>query len=374
MRYSDIFSYKQIIEPLKREIDTERLPHAILFTEKEGYGSIRIALATIQYMFCQAKNEDDSCGSCPSCNKISKLIHPDLHFIFPTATSTLIKSDKKPLSEEFMPLFKELYFKNSYFTEQDLYEAFGFDNKLGSISVAEAEELIRSISLTSYEGKFKIVLILFPERMNIETSNKLLKSIEEPDSATYYFLISQNSQKIIPTILSRCRIIAIPPLEEEDFIAELSAKYNLSREDSKFWARYSSGSYGKAIKLINSRESSYDTNFINMLNLAKAKQIVELLEQGEQLATLGKEAQKKFCIDALETTRKLYMEQMGLHDIAYIPAKEQQIFARVTSSIIKKDFYQNCYSILNSAIEYLERNVNPKIIFCDMCNRLYYNM
>ena len=111
-----------------------------------------------------------------------------------------------------------------------------------------------------------------------------------------------------------------------------------------------------------------------MLNLAKAKQIVELLEQGEQLATLGKEAQKKFCIDALETTRKLYMEQMGLHDIAYIPAKEQQIFARVTSSIIKKDFYQNCYSILNSAIEYLERNVNPKIIFCDMCNRLYYNM
>lgn len=373
MDYSDLFSYEPITANLRSCADNGKFPHALLFIEKEGYGAFAIAWATIQYLFCKNRSNGTSCGNCPSCRQISKLAHPDLHFIFPTNSSSLIGKDKKPEISAFFPLWRELAIENPYFSEQELYNKLGIDNKLGMIGVAEANSIIGELSLSAYEGGPIVTLIMFPERMNAEASNKLLKSLEEPQPDTYFILISQNRTKIIPTILSRCRIIEIPPMDLKTLSTKIKEECGISDEEAHFWSKYSGGSYGKAKKMAKNREEN-DENFViitNMLNFATKKDLPSLCDMWEELSSLGKEQQKQLCTEALEILRKLYMLSLGMDEIAYVPPKERQEYVTL-SQIIKKDFYTQGFTLFNSAIDSIERNVNSKFIFCDLCNRIYY--
>lgn len=374
MLFSDVLGHKDIIENLRNMADSNRIPHAILFTEKHGYGALHIALATVSYLFCKEKSKGDSCGKCHSCRKVSKLVHPDLHFTFPINTSTLVGKDKRAGIEEFYPLWRTLIAENPWFSEQDLYKALGIENKFGNITVNEANGIIRKLSLSSYEGGPKVMLILFPERMNQESANKLLKSLEEPQPDTYFFLISHNPSKIIATILSRCRIIELPPIDQPTLEKALAAQFNLPEEDIRFWAESAGGSYGKAVELI-ARENEEDENytiFIQLLNLGIKKDLVGMFDIWNSLAGWGKEAQKSFCTQAQDILRKMYIIHLGVDRISYASKKERESLKKL-SNCLKQDFYEKGYSFFNAAIDCIERNVNPKFIFCDLCNRIYYN-
>lgn len=373
MRYSDIFSYSSVINNLRECANNGKFPHAILLTEKEGYGAFPIAWATIQYLFCNSRHDGDSCGTCSSCRKIAKLAHPDLHFIFPINNSSLFGKEKKPAIEEFYPAWRELSTQNPFFSEQELYEKLGIENKLGIIGVAEANGIISKLSLSAYEGGPRVVLLMFPERMNAESSNKLLKSLEEPQPDTYFILVTQNQHKIIPTILSRCRIIEIPPMENTILAERIKKEFGIGEQEAEFWAKYAGGSYGKAAKYVKNRDND-DENFViftNMLTFAVAKDLPSLCDLWEKLAAMGKESQKQLCIQALEMLRKLYIFSLGAEEIAYIAPKEKEVYEALAKKI-KNDFYTKGFALLNSAIDSIERNVNPKFIFCDLCNRIYY--
>ena len=230
MPYSEILGHTEIIANLRNMVDSDRMPHALLFTEKPGCGALPLALATLEYMFSRGKNQ-----------KVAKLIHPDIHFTFPINVSSTIGGDKRGELEQFYPAWRQLVLENPYFGEEDLYKAFGIENRLGTISVAEAASIIRKLSLSSYEGGAKVMLIMFPERMNLETANKLLKNLEEPQNGTYYFLISHNPGKIITTILSRCRIIEVPPIGQDVIADELVRLKGLDPQEAAFWAKVTMG-------------------------------------------------------------------------------------------------------------------------------------
>ncbi len=364
MPYSEILGHTEIIANLRNMVDSDRMPHALLFTEKPGCGALPLALATLEYMFSKGRN-----------HKISKLVHPDIHFTFPINTSTTIGGDKRGDLEQFYPAWRELVLGNPYFSETDLYKAFGIENKLGTISVAEANSIIRKLSLSSYEGGAKVMLIMFPERMTLETANKLLKNLEEPQSGTYYFLISHNPQKIITTILSRCRIIEVPPIKQEIIGKELARLKHMETQEATFWAKCSGGSMGRALELIAREEEQNEnyTAFVSILSKALEKDLTALIELWEQIASYGKERQKGICIEGGEILRKLYMTSLGLDEISYAGVKEATQLKDL-SGRIKPDFYQKGYGYLDNAIECIERNVNPKFIFCDLCNRIYYNI
>lgn len=375
MPFSDILGHTEIIGNLRSMVQNGRFPHAVLFCEKGGYGALNLALATIQYMFCQGEKGEDSCKVCNNCTKISKLVHPDIHFTFPINTSTVIGGDKRGEVEQFYPAWRELVKENPYLGEQELYKAFGIENKLGTISVAEANSIMRKLSLSSYEGGAKVMLIIFPERMNVEAANKLLKNLEEPQSGTYYFLISHNPEKIISTILSRCRIIEVPPVGKNILQQALQDKIGLSQEDARFLARCSGGSMGKALDLM-AREKEQNGNylmFLDILEKAVNRDLASLVDCWEEVASYGKEAQKGICIEGGEILRKLYMISLGMEDISYASAKETGKFKEL-SGRIKQEFYHKGYGYLNDAMECIERNVNPKFIFCDLCNRIFYNI
>lgn len=375
MSFSQVTGHNGIIGNLRSMVDAGRVPHALLFVEKEGYGALSVALATLEYMFCRERKGGDSCGVCSNCVKTGKLVHPDIHFTFPINTSTTIGGDKRGEVEQFYPAWRELVKRNPHFGEQELYKAFGIDNKLGTISVAEANSIIRKLSLSSYEGGARVMLIMFPERMNQEAANKLLKNLEEPGNGTYYFLISHNPERIISTILSRCRIIELPPIEKELLQQELQRRCGLSEEDAAFWARCSGGSLGKALQLIGREEELGEENgiFISILQNAIRKDLASLIDSWEQVASCGKEMQKSICIEGGEILRKLYMMSLGLDEISYSSAGEREKL-RELSGKIRPDFYQKGAGWLNNALECIERNVNPKFIFCDLCNRIFYNI
>ena len=364
MPYSEILGHTDIVANLRNMVDSDRMPHALLFTEKPGCGALPLALATLEYMFSRGRNQ-----------KVSKLVHPDIHFTFPINTSTTIGGDKRGELEQFYPAWRQLALENPYFSEADMYRAFGIENKLGTISVAEANSIIRKLSLSSYEGGAKVMLIMFPERMTLETANKLLKNLEEPQSGTYYFLISHNPQKIISTILSRCRIVEVPPIEQQTLAQGLVEKRGTDMQQAMFWARCAGGSMGKALELMAREEEQSEnyTTFVSILTKALEKDLTALIELWEQIASYGKERQKGICIEGGEILRKLYMTSLGLEEISYAGVKEAGQLKEL-SGRIKQDFYQKGYGYLDNAIECIERNVNPKFIFCDLCDRIYYNI
>ena len=213
MRFSDIKGNSSIVSALRGMVDTGKIPHAMLFHENDGGGAMPIVLAFLQYLYCREKKEGDSCGECPSCNKISKLIHPDIHFVFPVAGKGSVE---KPTSDTFLPEWRELVLSNPYFFENQLYDALGLENKQGVIAVSEAKSLLDKLSLYGVEGGYRSVVVYLPEKMNIQAANTLLKMVEEPPENTVFLMITHEPEKVLGTIYSRCLFMRIRPLCRED--------------------------------------------------------------------------------------------------------------------------------------------------------------
>lgn len=374
MRFIDIPEHKDITNLMANMVDSNRFPHALLFTEQKGYGALPIVLSVISYLFCTNKKDGDSCGECASCIKISKLSHLDLHFIFPTNASTILGKDKKSDIDDYYPLWRELVISNPYFGEQQLYKSLGLENKLGNISVNEANAIIKKLSLSSFEGGAKVMLIMFPERMNIEAANKILKNLEEPTPGTYYFLISQAPDKIISTIISRCRRVEVHPIDEEQLSLKLTQTVNISKEDALFWAKCSGGSFGYAKELIEREKENTDSfnRFISLLDLCVEKDFDSLFKIWEEISAMGKESQKEFCLEGLLILRKIFILNLNMPNLSYASNKEREDLDRFKGKL-KDTFYEKGYFLLNDAIEHIERNVNPKFIFSDLCNKLFIN-
>lgn len=397
MIYSEIAGHENLIENLRNMVQAGRMPHAVLFSEQSGCGALPLALATIQFMFCRtrkalASGEDnplvkglfgdqpdnlptqDSCQVCSSCIKVRNLTHPDFHFVFPINTTQIVEKGKKAPMDSYYDIFRTLVKENPYFSEEDLYRAMELDNKMGLIGVNEAAWLINRLSFTSYEGGEKVVLILFPERMNLEAANKLLKSIEEPTEDTYFFLITNAPGKIIQTIRSRCRLIEVPPIDKESLAKAIAEKYRMDDKKALLWAECSQGSFGRAMQLIESSEEETEDfeDFISLMKLALDKDLPSLVSFAGDLAKRGKEAQKNFCRSALKNLRQMYLLNLGEENLAYMNPNQAEQIKDLAGRLDKKNF-EKYYDIFNDTIECIERNVNAKFIFGDLCNTLYLN-
>ncbi|MBR2135337.1 MAG: hypothetical protein IJ855_03840 [Bacteroidales bacterium] len=398
MIFSEIAGHKELAEQLKNMVQTGRMPHALLLSEQSGCGALPLALATIQYMFCRTRKAlaggddtwivkglfgdqpdslptDDSCQVCSSCIKVRNLSHPDFHFIFPINTTQLVEKGKKANIDAYYDIFRSLVRENPYFSEQDLYKAMELENKMGLIGVNEANWLINRLNFSAYEGGEKVVLVLFPERMNLEAANKLLKSIEEPTEDTYFFMITNAPGKIIQTIRSRCRLVEVPPIETADLANALAVKYKMDIGEATTWAACAQGSFGRAMELIGQSEDEKEDfeDFMQMMQLASGKDLPGLIAMASDLAKKGKEAQKNFCRSALKVLRQMYVINLGKEDIAYLnPNQKLEII--VMAKNLKTDAFGKYYDLFNDTIECIERNVNAKFVFSDLCNALYQNV
>lgn len=373
MLFSQINGNESLKHSLKTIVDSGKLGHALLFIEEEGMGAIALAVALARYLNCKDK-ADDSCENCNNCYKFSKLIHPDLHFSFPVNASPLLsESDKKkPTSILFINQLRELFLKNPYFDEQDLYSAIKIEGKQGTINVHEAKRIIDVLSLKPLEAENKVMIIYLAEKMNADAANKLLKLLEEPPANTYFFLITKQPSKLLSTIISRCQIIRLQPENPNDLAKKLQEERGIDSDDALTFAHISGGNYGKAIKAIeeNEQDSEYTNLAKDFFEAGLNRQLGNTIAIAELIAELGREQQKTFCKQAELLIRKLFMFANGVKEVSLAQMKEYDYLQQLAKKI-KPDFYEKGLKMFDSALIAIDSNVNSKLLFIDLGNRLY---
>src|SRR5512137_1789326 len=185
MNFDQMPGQKETISRLIRSVSEERVSHAQLFTGPEGCGSLAVALAYARFVSCENRKPQDSCGICKSCVKYEKMIHPDLHFVFPVVKK---RSSEEAVSDNYIEEWREFVKKSPFFSLNSWFDSIEVGNAQGMIYASEASEIIRKLSLKTFESDYKIMIIWLPERMHPATSNKLLKMIEEPPEKTLFLL------------------------------------------------------------------------------------------------------------------------------------------------------------------------------------------
>ncbi|MDR2450127.1 MAG: DNA polymerase III subunit delta [Prevotellaceae bacterium] len=366
MRFQLVIGQQHIKEKLLQTVQDGRISHAQLFWGAEGSGNLPLALAYAQYLNCTHRTAADSCGVCPSCHKIQKLIHPDLHFAVPVNSTKSVTADKL-VTDHFLPQWRDAVTGNPYLTEALWYEALDIENKQGRISVHEATRIIEKLSFKPFESEYKILLLWLPERMGHEAANRLLKLVEEPPDKTVMLFVSESPNHIIKTILSRTMPVHIPPIDTPALEAALQQRENLSSADAGKIARLAGGSYSHALMLMrNSREENeFFEWFTFMMRNAYAAKFLELFEWAEELTKAGREKQKNFLLYAQHLIRESFMLNRATPDVVYLMGEEEQ-FAQKFSPFVNERNVENIFRELNIAQEHIAQNGNAKMVFTDM--------
>ena len=375
MRFADIIGNKSAVDALTSMADSGRVAHAMLFYENEGCGALPLALAYIQYLNCTDPKDGDSCGECPSCRQMAKLIHPDVHYVFPVNKGPKA-SDDKPTSESYIKYWRELVLSNPYFMEADLQKAIGIESKTGLIAVAEAKSIISKLSLTAVADGYKAVIFYLPEKMNQETANRLLKMVEEPPVNTVFLFITHAPEKVLQTIFSRCQSLRVLPLDKEQVQAVLEEKMGVAPSEAQAKAALSGGSVGMALSMIGDKEeyNRFMALFADMMRALVGRDLSTALDCGEAIASLeSREKQKAFCTFAGECIRKIFMLQQKLPQLAGVPEEEEAFYAEMAQKCGRK-FCSKTITNIEKVAYMIDRNVNSKILFCDLVNRMFLSI
>lgn len=369
MPFKNVIGQNYIKNYLIKSAKNQRIPHAQLFLGNEGCGTLPMAIAYAELLLCSTSKNKKSCAL-----KCSNLQHPDLHFAFPVTTNQEIK--KKPISNLFMNKWRSFIAENSYGSLFNWLQFIGVENKQGIIGKDEAEDIVKKLTLKSFEGGFKVMIIWMAEKMNEAASNKLLKLIEEPPEKTVFILIAEDEEQIISTIKSRCQFLNFKALSEQNIAEALKTKFKTSENEAQRIAHLSEGNFNKAILLTqkNTSEDIFEQWFVVWVRSAfKAKGnpavIQNLIEWSETLAKTGRETQKQFLQYCLQFFRQAMLLNFGAGNLVFFESKtgfQLEKFAPFVHN-------NNILSIekeLNDAQYHIERNGNAKIILLDLSIKL----
>lgn len=375
MLFSQILGQEYIKNHLTKSASSGRIPHAQLFVGPEGCGTLAMAIAYAQYILCHNTDGENTNGN-ESCNlKFNSISHPDLHFIFPTVTTEDVKT--KPKSVDFMADWRQFVTENPYGGLFDWYKILGVQNKQGEIRVDDAQEILKLLSLKSYEGGHKIVIVWMAEKMNVTASNKLLKLLEEPPEKTVFILIAENEEDIIQTILSRCQVLHFGGLSEKVIADSLILKENIEASLADKIAHQSQGNYNKALLLLDeeSEELPFEEWFVSWVRAAfrakgNAEAIQDLILWSEQIAGLGRETQKKFLNFCIDMFRQALMLNYETKKLVYIETKVPKFQLENFAPFVNGNNIIAIFKELSDAMYHIERNGNAKIILTDLSIKL----
>jgi len=366
MNFAQIPGQKEIKEKLLRSVKEERVSHAQLFAGPEGCGSMALALAYARYINCENRSVFDSCGTCKSCVKYEKLIHPDLHFVFPVIKG---KKATDPVSDNYLEEWRDFLKRSPYFSLNNWMDSLDVGNAQGMIFASEASEIIKKLSLKTFESDFKIMIIWLPEKMHPSTANKLLKMIEEPPEKTLFLLVSEEPDKVIPTILSRCQLVKIPSFHNSDIENYLINRFNVASDKAEDISRVSNGNITRAIELCEDEDSSLTNleRFKSLMRFAWKRDVISLINWSEDIASTGREAQKNFIYFSLRLLREnlmLSLDQLK-NKLVYLTGNEADFSEKFHASINQNNIFPLTEEF-NLVYSHIESNGNAKIIFLDL--------
>ena len=359
MRFSEIIGYQDIKERLIGSINNDHIAHAQLFFGNEGCANLELTLAFLTYLNCENRTESDSCGTCPSCSKMDKLIHPDLHFIFPNSTTKEIKKDAE--SKLFFTHWREIVTTKPFFNFHDWMKHLDVENKQGLINVRDGKSIFKTISLKAFEAEYKSVIIWLPEYMNQACANAILKVLEEPPEKTLFFLVSYDYEKLLPTILSRTQQLYIPSFSDEevkDYLEKnISGVTNIEQV-----VRLAEGNMNLAIKLAGHQDNDLFSFFTKWLRACYSNKPSEILPMADDFQKLGREGQKNLFIYGLKLLRNVLLQNVELGSMIKLNATEKDFIEKITK-LLDIEKLGAISEILDRLHYLIGRNANAKIVF-----------
>lgn len=375
MLFHEILGQQHLKSHLTKSADSGRIPHAQLFVGPEGSGTLAMAIAYARYILCSNTSGENSGGN-EACNlKFEHFSHPDLHFVYPVATNSDVKSH--PISDNFLPQWREFVSKNIYGSLFEWLKCIGIENKQGQIGVDEAQEIVKKLSLKAYEGGYKVMIIWMADKMNIATSNKLLKLLEEPPQKTVFLLITENQDDIMQTILSRCQVLDFKGLPENVIAETLISRETIDEKLAMKLAHQAQGNYNRALQLLHKDESEFPFEewFVQWVRAAfrakgNAAAILDLTSWSEEIAGIGREAQKQFLHFCVEMFRQALLLNYQSPSLVYIEPTVEKFKLENFAPFVNGNNINEIFQELSDAIYHIERNGNAKIILTDLSIKL----
>ena len=369
MYFSDVVGQEEVKRRLLAEVHTGHVPHARLFCGPPGCGKLAMAVAYASYLLCTAPGSEERCGRCSSCVKLQKFVHPDLYFVFPVIKRK--GTSKEAVSDQFLDEWRSLLRQTAYFGRNGWLEQLEAGNQQAQIYAAESDEMQRKLSLKSVEGGRKVMIIWQPELMNVQGANKVLKLLEEPPADTVFLLVSDEPERLLPTIISRTQQVIFRKLTDEEVCVALQEKNGLELADARRIARLSDGNYAEALTVIHmnsDREVFFDL-FTQLMRLSYQRKVKDLLEWSEQVASWGRERQKKFLAYCQHLVRENFIYNFHQPDLNYMNPEEARFAVRFARFINERNVEEISQELADAQRD-IEQNVNPKMVFFDFALKM----
>lgn len=364
MFFRDIIGQTHIRQQLVRAVAENRVSHAQLFLGPEGSGNLAMALAFAQYINCENKQETslpdgtasfDSCGTCSSCVKAQKIIHPDIHYTFP-----YIKDDDHELCADWMAEWREFVLQTPYGNYNHWINTLTDSNKQGNITAKECQEILRRLSLKNFEGTYKVIILWLPEFLNNE-GNRLLKILEEPPENTVFILVAHDAERIINTILSRVQIVKFPRLSDKEVASYLSESLQVPHNQAIKIASLASGDIWEANQLMDAHEDANTAMIREWMEPCYRQNVKQLFAFNEKFLKLGREQQKNFFRYCLHFFREVMLIEAGAGDLAKLTDAERKT-AEGLGKVLGVERLTHMLELFDKSIYFVERNVNGKIM------------
>lgn len=364
MRFQDIPGQEGIKQKLREALKGDHVAHAQLFAGPEGSPNLAMALAFATYLNCENRTDTDACGSCGACVKNTKLIHPDLHFVFPTAATPKFKREDA-ISGRFLTEWRSFVLSAPYGNVTDWSFHFGWENKQVIIPRKESRSIINSLALKSFEGAYKIMLIWLPELMNVNAANGILKILEEPPEKTIFLMVSNDANRLLTTIISRTQMLRIPAFTDNEIKVALAEKQGLSSEKIDQITYLAEGNLRSANYLAEGEANEVQETFKGWMRLCFTWDFKGMTKMADDFQKSGKEQQKSLFNAGTKVLRDTLINQFDTKDLMRVPASEAG-FIKNFGKVFNPDKIAKLTPKLEEAHYHIERNANAKILFLDL--------
>ena len=368
MQFAEIPGLPETKEKLIKAVKFNHLAHALLFHGPEGSANLTLALALATFLYCENRSETDSCGACVPCQRMSRLVMPDLNFAFPVITKSKDDDDGEEEDEKTDVLgnWRKFATAQPYGNVHDFIYFNGFEKKQLNISKGAARKMIQALSLMSFEGGYKIMLIWAPEFLHPSAANSLLKIIEEPPAKTLFMLITSQADQLLTTILSRTQKVQVRAFSDEEIKAHLVNSGLCDSKSAEQIAMLADGNLREAYRMIDQVEDKQVTQIRDWFRLCATKNLKEIFEEADRFHKIDKEAQKSLILTALNVTREILLKNFDLDQLLRTTAEDRKFVENISKKILNEDHAVKLYESFNQAHYHLERNGNAKMIFTDL--------
>ncbi len=368
MDFTDVVAQERVKGILLRQADGGRLPHAVMLHGPEGAGKLALALALSRYLLCEGqKAEGRPCEDCPSCHMTKVWAHPDLHFSFPVIKR---KSTDQPISDDFLPQWREQIDHSPYFTQGQWLARIDAQNQQMAHFVGESESLWHKLSIKPARGGCRVIIVWLPERMMEPCANKLLKLIEEPPPRTHFLMVSEQPDLVLGTIVSRAQPVHVPPLSEAEISKALRERRGLESDEADHIAHLAQGSFTKALAQTEDSDSDAFQLFVSLMRLAYSRKIKDMASWSEQMARLGREAQKQTLQYFQHMVRESFVRNFPSHSQLNYMTREEEAFVERFAPFVNSHNVQSITDELAHCQSDIEQNVNARMVFFDFIIKL----